>query len=46
MERFGNPAWVLIHQPVPGQRESRYRPARDRHMQRPREERADVQQEG
>lgn len=46
MERYGTPAWALLDQPGPGARETRYRPARDRHMQRPREEAAHVQQEG
>ena len=46
MERFGNPAWVLEYQPRPGEREQRFRPPRDRHMQRPAEGGSHVQQEG
>lgn len=37
MERFGNPVYVLARQPRPGEREMRFRPAKDRSMQRPRE---------
>ena len=34
--RFGTGVYVLLHQPRPGDRETRYRPATDRSMQRPR----------
>lgn len=42
MERFGNPIYVLARQPRPGEREMRFRPAKDRAFQRPREEEAHV----
>ncbi len=40
MQRFSSPQYILIRQPRPADRESRYRPVKDRSMQRPRKEAA------
>lgn len=36
--RFPAPLYTLLPQPRPGERETRFRPARDRSMNRPRRE--------
>lgn len=38
MQRYGTSPFILIRQPRPADRETRFRPAPDRHMQRPRKE--------
>ncbi len=40
MQRFSTQQFILIRQPRPGDRESRFRPAADRSMKRPRKEAA------
>ncbi|MGN0793627.1 MAG: hypothetical protein ACI4MG_04035 [Aristaeellaceae bacterium] len=38
MQRYGTTQFILIRQPRPGDRESRYAPAQDRSFRRPRRE--------
>lgn len=38
MQRFGTPQYILIRQPRPGDRESRFHLPKDRCAQRPRKE--------
>lgn len=40
--RFGFEPFILMHAPRPGDREQRFRPARDRSMHRPRGGMSDV----
>ena len=42
MQRFGSPECTLLLPPRPGERESRFRPVRDRTMNHPREDPRDV----
>lgn len=42
MQRYGTTRFILIRQPRPGERESRFRPAPDRAFQRPKKEAAHV----
>ena len=38
MQRYGTMSFILIRQPRPGERESRYHAAPDRSMKRPKKE--------
>ncbi len=42
MQRYGSTQFILIRQPRPADRESRFRMPKDRLMQRPRKEAAHV----